>query len=273
MNTEFPEFLRPLRETNFTLADFVDFKKVSNNVDAIAIKLNLLNFLLNKEDLDSAVKTLWNVNPSTFSVLGILIAVRPGDNKKALTHQGETSKLNDWFTSPDKVIEFLNETGLSALFKSGKIKNLVDYVFGVEVGLDSNARKNRGGHLMENIVAGVLRSNNIKFKQEVYCSEFPQIKAALGVDNKRFDFAVYTPEKTFLIETNFYSASGSKLNEVARAYSELAPKINAINGFEFIWITDGIGWKSAANKLQEAFEIIPGIYNLSTLQLFIDRLK
>lgn len=273
MKTHFPEFLKPLRDTNFKLADFVDFKKVSNNVDAIAIKLNLLNFLLNKDDLEAAVKTIWGVNPSTFSVLSILIAVRPEDNKKALNHNGASSKLSEWFTSPENVVEFLNETGLSELFKSGQIKNLVDYVFGVEVGLDSNARKNRGGHLMENIVAEVLSSNNINFKQEVYCSEFPLIKEALGVDNKRFDFAVYTPDKIFMIETNFYSSGGSKLNEVARAYSELAPKINAVEGFEFIWITDGIGWKSAVNKLQEAFEIIPGIYNLSTLQIFINRLK
>lgn len=96
---------------------------------------------------------------------------------------------------------------------------------------------------------------------------------ALGADNKRFDFVIRTPEKTYLIETNFYTGGGSKLNEVARSYSELAPKINAVPGFEFVWITDGIGWKSARNKLKESFAHIPSVYNLTNINTFIDKLK
>lgn len=159
------------------------------------------------------------------------------------------------------------------MLQSKQIKNLVDYVFGVEVGLDTNARKNRGGHLMENLIARIFESNGIKYSQEVYYDEFPEIAKALGADKKRFDFVIRTKKKTYLIETNFYSGGGSKLNEVARSYSDLAPKINSVPGFEFVWITDGIGWNYASNKLEEAFAHIPSVYNLTNIHTFIERVK
>ena len=126
---------------------------------------------------------------------------------------------------------------------------------------------------MENLVANILTRNEIAFEQEVYYTQFPEIVKALGADNKRFDFVIRTPHKIYLIEANFYTGGGSKLNEVARSYSELAPKINAVPGFEFVWITDGIGWESARNKLEEAFEHIPSIYNLTNIHSFIEKLK
>ena len=148
----------------------------------------------------------------------------------------------------------------------------MDYVFGIETGLDTNARKNRSGHIMEETVAKILSDNGITFRQEVYSSEFPSL-SILGTDEKRFDFVVKTAAKTYLMEVNFYSGGGSKLNEVARAYTELAPKVNSVNGFEFVWITDGIGWRSARNKLEEAFYTIPGVYNLTSISELIRRMK
>ena len=115
--------------------------------------------------------------------------------------------------------------------------------------------------------------NNIDYRQEVYSSEWPAITKVLGDDEKRFDFVIQTTQKTYLIEVNFYSGGGSKLNEVARSYSDIAPKINSVPGFEFVWITDGIGWKSARNKLQEAYNIIPSIYNLTDITNFISDIK
>ncbi len=259
--------MKPLKETHFALRDYVDFPKVAANVDAISIKFNQLNYLIGQEEMGVAVKRLWDENPKVFSVLDILIAVRTKDKKKAIDENGNIQLLSDYFTSPEQVTAFLNETGLTKIFQSKQIKNLVDYVFGVEVGLDSNARKNRGGHIMEGLVANILSQSGIEFEQEVYYTEFPEIVKALGADNKRFDFVIRTPHKTYLIEANFYSEGGSKLNEVARAYSELAPKINAIPGFEFVWITDGFGWRSARNKLEEAFEHVPSIYNLDNISL------
>ena len=90
---------------------------------------------------------------------------------------------------------------------------------------------------------------------------------------KRFDFVIQTKKKTYLIETNFYNSGGSKLNEVARAYTDIAQKINQYKKFEFVWITDGQGWLSAKNKLDEAYSLIPSIYNLVNLDEFLSRVK
>ena len=125
---------------------------------------------------------------------------------------------------------------------------------------------------MENTIAEILKENGVTYRQEVYSSEFPEL-SVLGADEKRFDFLVETPKKKYLIEVNFYSGGGSKLNEVARAYTELAPKVNSVKGFEFVWITDGIGWKSARNKLEEAYNTIPSVYNLASIGSFIDCLS
>ena len=220
-----------------------------------------------------AVKLLWDENPKVFSVLDILIAVRTKDKKKVIDASRNVHLISDYFKSPEQVTTFLNETGLTKVFQQKQIKNLVDYVFGVEVGLDTNARKNRSGDIMEDIVADILTNGGIEFEREVYYTEFPEIVAALGVDKKRFDFVIRTPKVVYLIETNFYAGGGTKLNEVARAYTELSSKINAVPGFEFVWISDGIGWKSARNKIEEAFAHIPAIYNLTNIQDFIDKIK
>lgn len=273
MTQPFDVFMSQLKETLCPLKDYVDFRKVTDNVELIAAKLNLLNYLIGQQDMPKAVNTLWSMNPEVFSVLDILIAVRTKDKKKAVDDNGTCFLISDCFNSPEKVVMFLDNTGLTELFKKQQIKNLVDYVFGVEVGLDSNARKNRGGDLMENLVANIFTKHGIAFEREVNYNCFPEVVKVLGVDKKRFDFVVRSKDKTYLIETNFYSGGGSKLNEVARAYSELAPKINAIPGYEFVWITDGIGWKKASTKLEEAFAHIPSIYNLTTIDSFIKLVK
>lgn len=272
MPKSFQAFMSQLRETNVTLKDYVDFPKVEANVDRISMKLHQLNYLIGQADMAAAVKNLWRENHTVFSVLGILIAIRDKDKKKAINHIGETRLLTSYFSSPEDVIIFLDETGLTRIFQTRQVKNLVDYVFGIEVGLDSNARKNRGGHIMESIVSNILTENSIFFRKEIYCTEFPLIKYALGTDKKRFDFVIPHGTTTYLVEVNFYSGGGSKLNEVARAYTELAPQINSVPGYEFVWITDGIGWKSASNKLQEAFTVIPHIY-LTDINDFISILK
>lgn len=275
MNTEnnFQTFMSQLKETNQTLDFFCDFDKISQNVRNIELSLNTLNYLIGKSDIEQAVHDIWQRDKSAFNVMDILIAVRNDGRKKVVNSQNNITTLTQLFDSENGVIEFLNNTGLTDLFKNNKIKDLVDYVFGIETGLDSNARKNRSGHIMENNVAEIFHANNIQFKQEVYSREYPNLAKVLGSDEKRFDFVIEKDNTTFLIEVNFYSEGGSKLNEVARAYSEIAPKINSIPGFEFVWITDGIGWNSAKNKLQEAFSIIPRIYNLTSINHFIQFLK
>lgn len=272
MTKDFNIFMSQLKETNQRLDFFCDFNKITQNVENIKLSLCMLNSLIGAQNMRKAVETIWNRDKTAFDVMDILIAVRSEGKKKVLDKLNNCVILESMFTSVDGVIEFLDNTGLSDIFKSRRIGDLVDYVFGIETGLDTNARKNRSGHVMEGSVANIFEKNGIEFRQEVYSSEWPEITKVLGDDEKRFDFVVKNNTKTFLIEVNFYSSGGSKLNEVARSYSDIAPKINSVPGFEFVWITDGIGWKSARNKLQEAFSIIPSIYNLTNIEEFIKQL-
>jgi type-2 restriction enzyme mboI len=271
MKEQFKIFLSQLSETNATLDYFVDFEKVKGYVRKIALKLNQLNYLIGKDNLEEAINDLYEENPKVFEVLDILIAVR-NKNTKTLNNNGKIALLESFFTSPKGVLEYICETGLAEVFKNKEISNLVDYVFGIEVGLDTNARKNRGGDNMSKAVSLLFDKEGIYYKKEVNSTLFLDIKS-LGVDVKRFDFVIKTKRKTYLIETNFYNTGGSKLNEVARAYSEVAPKINQYENYEFVWITDGQGWLSAKNKLEEAYNIIPSVYNLTTLSDFIEKVK
>ena len=271
MTKPFNLFLSQLSKTNATLDYFVDFDKVTRNVHKIAIKLNQLNYLIGKENIEEAINELYEENPKVFEVLDILIAVR---NKKTKTfnNNGKIVSLESYFSSPKGVLEYIHETRLAEVFKNKEITNLVDYVFGIEVGLDTNARKNRGGKNMSKAVSLFFDRGGIFYKTEVNSTLFLDIES-LGVDVKRFDFVIKTKKKTYLIETNFYNTGGSKLNEVARAYSEVAPKINQYENYEFVWITDGQGWLKAKNKLEEAFNTISSIYNLTTLAEFIEKIK
>jgi len=272
MEKNFDLFLSQLSETNATLDYFTDFEKVIHNTNKIAIKLNQLNYLIGKEDLHKAIKELYEENSKVFEVLDILLAVRKKDKKKTLSANGEFVLLESYFSSLQGVIDYIEQTGLANVFRNKNVTNLVDYVFGVEVGLDTNARKNRGGENMAKAVALKFNGANIPFRSEVNSTEFEEIKS-LGQDLKRFDFVIKTRNKTYLIETNFYNSGGSKLNEVARAYTDIAPKINQYEKFEFVWITDGQGWLTAKNKLGEAYSLIPSIYNLANLDEFLSKVK
>ena len=272
MKAPFDTFFAQLRETNATLDYFVNFDKVRENVATIAIKLNQLNYLIGQKDLRTAIAALYAENPAAFTVLDILIAVRQQKKTKVQNSSGAVVPLDSHFTSPEGIYTYLTATGLAEVFQNKDIRNLVDYVFGIEVGLDSNARKNRSGDNMSIAIAQILIANTIPYETEVSIIQFPHI-IGWGKDIKRFDFVIQTTRKTYLIEANFYNSSGSKPNEVSRAYKELAAKINSYPDYEFIWITDGQGWQSAKNKLEEAYNSIPGVYNLTTLPAFIDQLK
>ena len=271
MSEQFKIFLSQLSETNATLDYFTDFKKIKGNVNKIAIKLNQLNYLIGKADINAAVNELYEENPKAFEVLDILIAIRKNKKAKTFNNKGEILMLDCYFTSPENICEYIEETGLGEIFRNKDVKNLVDYVFGIEVGLDTNARKNRGGENMSKAVSIFFNKAKVFYKIEVSNTAFPEI-LSLGADVKRFDFVIKTNKKTYLIETNYYNSGGSKLNETARSYSDVAPKINQYKNYEFVWITDGQGWLSAKNKLEEAYNTIPSMYNLTTLQNFIDKI-
>ena len=270
---QFDIFMSQLLETNATLGFYCDFNKIKKNVSDIEISLNMLNYLLGQQDLNSAVKSLWERDKKIFEVLQILIAVRERDNKKVVTTEGNIIPIKNYLTTCEGVIEYLEKTGLSHIFREKSINNLVDYVFGVEAGLDTHARKNRSGDLMEELVEDIFGKNGIKYKKEVYSTDYPKVHEALDGDKKRFDFVVETNSCTYLIEVNFYSDGGSKPNEVARSYTELAPKVNAVDGFTFVWITDGVGWKKAKSMITAAYMTIPNVYNLTDIKEFIYKVK
>ena len=270
---QFNLFMSQLRETNATLDFYCDFPKIARNVADIEISLNTLNYLIGKDNLREAVEALWNRDKRVFDVMDILIATRKKDDKKYIDYDGSMQSIHTLFSSVDGVMKIIEGTGLDKVFQNKEVKDLVDYVFGVETCLDTNARKNRSGEITETLVARIFDNAGIKYREQVSSKEYPAISAVLGTDQKVFDFVISAKEKNYLIEVNFYSGGGSKLNEVARSYTDVAPKVNGVPGFEFVWITDGIGWNSARNKLEEAFAAIPSIYNLTTITEFIAHVK
>lgn len=273
MEKNFSLFMSQLAETNATLDFYTDFSKIKENVRSIEIKLNTLNYLIGKQNLESAVKELWDNDKRVFSILDILIATRKEQNKKYLDDMGKPHLIHELLGTYEGVMKFLNETGVAEVLKNKDIKNLVDYVFGVEAGLDTHARKNRSGDITELLLHRILTANGIDHRMEVYSHEFPVLQKALGTDEKRFDFLIETKRCTYLIEVNFYNGGGSKPNEVARAYRELSPIVNKVEGFEFVWITDGQGWNSAKNKLEEAYNEIDRMYNFESLGSFLAEVK
>ena len=273
MKKDFKQFMSQLAETNATLDFYTDFSKIRENVRSIEIKLNTLNYLIGKTDFDAAVKELWDNDNRVFSVLDILIATRKKQRKKYLDDMGKPHLVHELLNSYKGVLKFLKETGVADVLQNKDVKNLVDYVFGVEAGLDTHARKNRSGDITELLLHRILSANGIEHRMEVSSHEFPKLQEALGTDEKWFDFMIKTKRCTYLIEVNYYNEGGSKLNEITRAYRELSPIVNKVDGFEFVWVTDGRGWNSAKNKIKEAYNGIDRMYNFESLSDFMEEIK
>lgn len=278
MSRDFNAWLSNFKSSIASYSFYVDFKKVYRNLDKIKVELNILNSLIGEKDVETKFRELICRYPEVLKCIPILIAVRDmeievvaNDSKN---HIYSFKKQNH---SIDEYCEFMRETGLFDLLEHHIINNLVDYVCGVETGLDSNGRKNRGGHLMEDAVEKyILKAGMIKNKTYFKEMKNVEVEKHFGVDLteltnngktvKRFDYVVYAKSKIFLIETNFYSSQGSKLNETARSYKTLALEARNTPQIEFIWITDGKGWETARNNLQETFEIMDHIYSLEDLE-------
>lgn len=277
----FDEWLSTMCDNIFTWEYYTDFEKVYKNVDDIKIQLNILNSLIGSENIKEDFINLATKYPEIIPVIPILIAKRIVKSSEVIPIRDMNVEYNFNFKKMNYSLEeyamFMEKTGLFHLISKKIINNLIDYVLGVEVGLDSNARKNRTGHLMEDLVeaylmeAGFERNKNL-FK-EMYQDE---VENKFGVDlskitnkgktQKRFDFVVESKKHIYLIETNFYNSGGSKLNETARSYKMIASEAMDIPNVSFVWITDGKGWTSAKKNLYETFEILPTLYNLNDLK-------
>jgi len=276
MQKDFNNLITTFKSSIKTWDYFVNWKKVFSNSSDLEIALNKLNYLLGKDDLEGEFKKLYSSNPDIVKALPVLLAVR--ENKLEIFDK--VTKNSDFFDfsgkeqDPEKYYEFLDKSGLARLFKKDGVKNLVDYVMGVEVGLDSNGRKNRGGSLMEEIVGTFISDfcdkNGFEYMAQARATN---IKSKWGVDVKidkserSFDFAVYNPKnkKIKLFETNFYNGGGSKLKAVCGEFKSLYSELKEQN-IDFIWITDGLGWNTTKRPLEETYNHNEYVYNLNMLE-------
>lgn len=276
-NRDFNNWLSGFRESIADYGYYINFEKVHRNVDNIKVELNILNSLIGSKNIEQDFENLVNKYPEVLKCIPLLLAVRANEIY-AIDSEGEFTYN---FKKPNLSVEqykvFMRKTGLFDLIENHIVNNLVDYATGVETGLDSNGRKNRGGHLMENLVESFIQKAGF-VKDESYFKEMyiHQITDKWDIDlsaisnqgktEKRFDFVVKTPNMIYGIETNFYGSGGSKLNETARSYKTLALETDTNDGFTFVWFTDGKGWTSARHNLEETFDVMEHIYNIKDLE-------
>ncbi|MDD3085251.1 MAG: type II restriction endonuclease [Candidatus ainarchaeum sp.] len=280
----FAYFLNTLKPSIMTYDYFLNWEKINSAVSKYKIELNLLNSLLNSENIESEFKSLIIKYPNLIPTLPVLLAVRDQElniikdyKSKDLTYTNYKFDLvsNIGEKEAKQYFIFFKETGLINLFLNKKIKNLVDYVYGVEAGLDSNGRKNRTGKVMEKVVEIFISELISKNKNLEYLSQATahKIKDKWGYvvefdkSARSFDFAIYNTnnKKIFLIETNFYNGGGSKLKSVCSEFKFLYNTLKSQN-IDFIWITDGNGWNTTKKPLEEAFNQNDYIFNLGQLE-------
>ncbi len=277
MDRNFEEWFSNFKSSISNYDYYVDFKKIYRNVDKMKVELNILNSLIGSNNIEEDFKKILIKYPETLECIPLLLAVRTREifikdemNEYLFDFQKMVYSINDYLI-------FMRKSGLFDLLQNHIINNLYDYVLGIEVGLDSNGRKNRGGHLMENLVEDYIIKAGFKkdktYFKEMYLKDIENkwkldLSAMSGnnVSTKRFDFVIKTDNQVYVIETNFYSGGGSKLNETARSYKLLAQESKNVNGVTFIWITDGLGWMSAKRNLEETFNEMETIYSIADLE-------
>lgn len=277
MKRNFDEWLITFKKSIANYGYYVDFAKVHANIEDVKVPLNILNSLIGSKHIEEDFEKLVASYPEALKCIPLLLAVR-GNEIFAMDADGEFQYS---FTKPNQSVEqykvFMRKTGLFDLLENHIVNNLVDYATGVETGLDSNGRKNRGGHLMEDLVesyivkAGFVKNDS--YFKEMYIHE---IQDKWGVDlsaisnqgkmEKRFDYVVKTESMIYVVETNFYASSGSKLNETSRSYKTLSGEIDTIKEVTFVWFTDGLGWKQAKHNLEETFDVMEHIYNIEDME-------
>lgn len=277
MNRNFNEWLSKFKSSISDYTYYVDFEKIYKNVDKVKIELNILNSLIGSKNIEEEFKNILIKYPETLECIPVLLAIRSNEIFVKDEINEYLFKFDKMVYSISDYVRFMKESGLFDLLQNHIINNLHDYVLGIEVGLDSNGRKNRGGHLMENLVenyiekAGFVKGKN--YFKEMYLKDIERkwnldLSSMSGnnISTKRFDFVIKTDSQVYVIEANFYTGGGSKLNETARSYKMLAQESKKVKNVTFIWITDGIGWNSARKNLEETFNVLDTMYNISDLE-------
>lgn len=274
---DFSKWLSNFRPSIADFSYYTDFNKVYENVNSMKIELNILNSLIGSKNIELEFENLVSKYPEILKCIPILLAVREKEIYAGKQGNVDLYSFNFQKNTIDEYKTFLRETGIFELLSNHIINNLFDYVTGVETGLDSNGRKNRGGHQMEDLVENYIQKagfkKDINYFKEMYISE---VSAKWNIDlsavsnkgkmEKRWDFVIKTDNNIYLIETNFYGSGGSKLNETARSYKTIATEMKTVKGAKFVWFTDGAGWKSAARTLEETFDILEDIYSIHDME-------
>lgn len=274
---DFNAWLSTFRASIADYGYYVDFPKIYKNVEKIKVELNILNSLIGSKNIEEEFIQLVGKYPETLKCIPLLLAVRTNEIY-AIDGDGEfTYSFKEANQTIEQYCVFMRKTGLFELLEKHIINNLYDYATGVETGLDSNGRKNRGGHLMENVVedyikkAGFIKDEN--YFKEMYVHQITEkwdidlsAISNTGKTEKRFDYVIKTDNQIYVIETNCYTSGGSKLNETARSYKQISQEVDTIDGVTFVWFTDGAGWTSARHNLEETFDIMPHIYNINDLE-------
>lgn len=269
----FNDWLSTFRHSINSYEYYTDFTKVYENAERLKIEINILNSLIHSNHIEKDFEDILVRYPECLKAIPILLAVRESE----IYCQDENGAINYNFFQAKQSIEqykyFMRQTGLFEMLEKHIIANLYDYVTGVEVGLGSNGRKNRGGHQMENLVESYLKKANVEYYKEMYLTEIEEkwkinlsAISAEGTSTKRWDFVVKTEDCIYVIETNFYTSGGSKLNETARSYKMIAEEAKLISNFKFVWITDGAGWRSARRNLEETFNVLDTMYNITDME-------
>lgn len=277
MDRNFNDWIAKFRGSIANYGYYINFDKVYQNVNKIKIELSILNSLIGSNNIESDFKNIIAKYPETLKCIPILLAVRSYEIY-AIDGDGEfTYNFKNANCSAEQYVMFMRKTGLFNLLENHIINNLFDYVTGVETGLDSNGRKNRGGHIMEDLVESYIVKAGFEkgttYFEEMYIHEITKkwsidlsAISNQGRAEKRFDFVIKTDKTIYGIETNFYTSGGSKLNETARSYKQIAQEAATIDGFEFVWFTDGSGWTSARHNLEETFDVMEHIYSIDDLE-------
>lgn len=279
MKRDFDEWLSKFRYSISGYDYYVDFNKVTEKVENIKIELNILNSLIGSENIEKDFESIIKKYPETLKCIPLLLAVR-GYEIYAQDDDGTFLYRFDRMNySIDQYKVFMRKTGLFNMIANHLVNNLVDYALGVETGLDSNGRKNRGGHQMEELVESFIQKAGFKrgstYFKEMYLAD---IEERWGIDlsalsnqgkaRKRFDFVVKTDSMIYAVETNFYGGTGggSKLNETARSYKMLAQEADTVDGVTFVWFTDGTAWRNAKGNLRETFDVLNTMYCIHDIE-------
>lgn len=275
-------FMNSLSSTNRTPEYYVNWEKVNTNTQKYELELNTLNYLIGKKNIKEVAESLFSKQPELLKVIPILIATRDNLIDVLIMDEDDTMDFyhvdfkNIDLKKLDVYMEFIEDSGILDFLKNKLTNNLVDFVYGVETGLDSNGRKYRSGKTMEDILERNVKKAcsklGYKSKAEATAKWIENnwgVTVPVDQSKRRFDQAIFSEEqnKLYLIETNYYGGGGSKLKAVAGEFSTLNSFIDTSKeDITFLWVTDGKGWLSSHIPLLEAFNEIRVILNLEMLK-------